>query len=215
MDKQETITASRLQQEARYLHISIPYDKDDELITFDDGMMTELECDEGFIPPMLNSETLRLEVTIDLKELKVIDWHSDEGYIRMWGKVRDSGTYTLLDSDKKPLWQIDGYVPNKLIPPYDGCGDYLELAIEEDGTLLHWDKDLDYADFAENGQEPQPIKTNKWHRAEDAYYDVMRHHLNVEEAAWLIGNLMAKYKVDMEQVSKVLKEYLDGERSSK
>lgn len=71
-------------------------------------------------------------------------------------------------------------MPNKLIPPYDGCGDYLELAIEEDGALLHWDNDLDFGDFVEDGQEPQPIKTNKWHRAKDAYYDVMRHNLNEE-----------------------------------
>ena len=39
-------------KEARYLHIAIPYDKEDELITFDDGMMTELECEEDFTPPM-------------------------------------------------------------------------------------------------------------------------------------------------------------------
>lgn len=50
---------------ARFLHISIPYDKDDEfsMITFDDGVMTELECEDGFIPPMLNKETERLNVT--------------------------------------------------------------------------------------------------------------------------------------------------------
>ena len=41
---------SKLEREARYLHIAIPYDKDDELITFDDGLMTELECDEEFVP---------------------------------------------------------------------------------------------------------------------------------------------------------------------
>ena len=47
---------AKLEQEARFLHISIPYDKDDEygLISIDDGLMTELECEKDFIPPMLN-----------------------------------------------------------------------------------------------------------------------------------------------------------------
>ena len=58
---------NKLEQEARYLHIAIPYDKNDELITFDDGVMTELECDEEFVPPMLNAEDQLLESLIDLK----------------------------------------------------------------------------------------------------------------------------------------------------
>lgn len=37
-------------KQAHYLCISIPYDKDEEprLISFDDGLMTELECDDDF-----------------------------------------------------------------------------------------------------------------------------------------------------------------------
>ena len=34
-----------LKKEARFLHITIPYDKDDRMITFDDSVMIELECD--------------------------------------------------------------------------------------------------------------------------------------------------------------------------
>ena len=30
---------SKLEREARFLHIAIPYDKDDDLITIDDGPM--------------------------------------------------------------------------------------------------------------------------------------------------------------------------------
>ena len=54
----------KLNAEAKYLQISLPYDKEDHLITFDDGMMTELECDDDFAPPMLNPETLLLEYVI-------------------------------------------------------------------------------------------------------------------------------------------------------
>ena len=35
----------KLKKEARFLHIAIPYDKDDRMITFDDSVMIELECD--------------------------------------------------------------------------------------------------------------------------------------------------------------------------
>lgn len=189
---------------ARFLHISIPYDKDDEFsrITFDDGVMTELECEDDFIPPMLNKETERLEVTVDLKERKVVDWVHDE-YIRMWAKVCDSGTYTLLDATMKPLWQIDGYVPNAMIPPYEnGFGDYLELAIEGDGTLLQWQTVPDFSDFLKDGEKPKPIRTNKWHRAEDAFCDVMGHKLNSEEMIWLLQRLMAKYTLTPREILK-------------
>ena len=149
-----------MQQNARYLHISIPYDKDDGygMITFDDGMATELQCEEGFVPPMLNSENQALELTVDLKERRVLEWDEEKGYIHMWGKVVDSGTYTLLDANKKPLWQIKGYVPNALIPPYDrGFGDYLELTINPDGSLPDWKEELDFSDFVENGCEALSI----------------------------------------------------------
>lgn len=195
---------SKLEQAARFLHISIPYDKDDEygLISFDDGLMTELECEKDFVPPMLNVETQRLEVTVDLFERKVIDWDYND-YLRMWAKVCDSGTYTLLDADMKPLWQINGYVPNDMIPPYeDGFGDYLELAIEHDGSLSHWQSVPDFSDFVEDGEAPKPIKTNKWHRAEDAYRDVMRHKLNNEEMIWLLQRLMAKYTLTPKEILK-------------
>lgn len=180
----------KLNAEAKYLQISLPYDKEDHLITFDDGMMTELECDDDFAPPMLNPETLSLEYVIDLKNRKVLDWNYEEGYLRMWAKVCDGGTYTLLDKDKNPICQINGYVPNKLIPPFEkGWGDYIELAIEADGTIREWPTTPDFSDFVENGQTPQPVKTNKWYRAERALMHVNNERLNKEELTWLIETL--------------------------
>ena len=200
-DKQDL--AKKLNREARFLHISIPYDKDDEcgLISFDDGVMTELECEDGFVPPMLNADSLRLEVTVDLRDRKVLDWGNNKNYIRMWAKVCDSGTYTLLDAEWNPLWQIDGYVPNKLIPPYEkGWGDYVELAIESDGSLPQWKEELDFSEFVEEGTAPKTIATNRWHKAESAYYDVMQHHLDKEEMIWLLQRLLAKYSLSIKQV---------------
>ena len=188
----DTEIRSKLEREARFLHIAIPYDKDDELITFDDGLMTELECDEEFVPPMLNAEDQLLEFLIDLKERKAVGWNYEDGYLRQWAKVCDAGTYTLMDAEKKPLCQICGYVPNKLIPPLEkGFGDYIELAIEANGIINGWPTTPDFSEFIEEGQAPKPVKTNKWHRAKEALWRVRDLHLNKEETTWLVEQLLS------------------------
>lgn len=100
----------------------------------------------------------------------------------MWAKVCDSGTYTLLDADKKPLWQIRGYVPNSILPPYEkGFGDYLELAVFADGRIDNWRNNLDFSEFIAEGKAPKPVKTYKWHRVEELVRDIMSKHLSEEE----------------------------------
>lgn len=186
----KAMTIDKLERMARYLRISLPYYEDEHLINFDDGLMTEMECDDDFTPPMLDADTLLLEYVIDLKERKVLDWSYEDGYLRMWAKVRDGGTYTLLDADKQPICQIRGHVPNKLIPPFEkGFGDYIELAVEADGTVVDWPKQPDFSDFVENGQSPKPVETNKWYRAERVLRRVHDQRLNREELLWLIEQL--------------------------
>ena len=190
-------TEEKLKSQAGFLYISIPYDKDDDLITFDDGVMTELKMDDEFVPPMLNIGTQRLEFLVDLETKALLKWNIADGYLRMRAKVRDSGTYTLLDKDEKPICQICGYVPNKLIPPFEnGAGDYIELAINADGTIDSWPLNPDLSEFAENGESPRPIKTNKWHKAEEALWHISRLKLNKEELNWLVNEL-TKYKLKL------------------
>ena len=113
-----TTLKEKLENEARFLRISIPYDKRDNYtsISFDDGLMPKLECDESFVPPMYDESTKLLEFWIDLREKKLKDWDENNGYLHVWAKVRDEGTYTLYDINMNPLWQIQGYVPITLIP---------------------------------------------------------------------------------------------------
>ena len=194
----------KLENEARFLRISIPYDKRDRytMVSFDDGVMTELECDESFVPPMYDEDTKLLEFLVDLKERKVKDWDESKGYIRVWAKVRDEGTYTLYDTDMNPLWQIQGYVPFALIPPYEGgFGDYLELTINADGSLPQWKETSDFSDFTSNGKEPAPVMSYKWNHAATAYYDVMHYQLDKEEVVWLIQRLMTRYSLSMEEIA--------------
>jgi hypothetical protein len=199
-----TTLKEKLENEARFLRISIPYDKRDNytMVSFDNGVMSELECDESFVPPMYDEDTKLLEFWVDLRERKVKDWNESNGYLHVWAKVRDEGSYTLYDTDMKPLWQIHGYVPNALIPPYEkGFGDYLELVIETDGSLPRWKATSDFSDFLEDGREPGPVLSYKWNHAATAYYDVLSYKLNKEEVIWLVQRLMGKYGLSGEEVT--------------
>lgn len=194
----------KLENEARFLRISIPYDKRDNytMVSFDDGVMSELECDESFVPPMYDEDTKLLEFWVDLNEQKVKDWNKDNGYLRIWAKVRDEGAYTLYDTDMKMLWQIHGYVPNALIPPYEkGFGDYLELAIEADGTLPKWHDTPDFSDFLVSGREPGSVMSYRWNHVATAYYDVLGYKLDKEEVVWLVQRLIGKYSISAEEVA--------------
>ena len=183
---------NELKSKAHYVHMSIPYNPEDNLITFDDGEMTELECDEDFVPPMLNAKDMLLEMTIDLKKGRLVEWDSNNGYLRMQAKVQDGGTYTLLDADKNPIWQINGYVPNRLIPSFEiegDYGDYIELRINADGFISNWKKEIDLSVFIKEGHTPKPVKTNKWHKAEDVLWYIRSKKLNTEEINWLSEQL--------------------------
>ena len=199
-----TTLKEKLENEARFLRISIPYDKRDNytMVSFDNGVMSELECDESFVPPMYDEKTKLLEFWVDLKERKVKDWDKSNGYLRIWAKVRDEGTYTLYDKDMEMLWQIQGYVPNALIPPYDmGFGDYLELAIEADGALPQWQETSDFSDFLVSGREPGPVMSYRWNHAATAYYDVLGYKLDKEEVIWLVQRLLGKYGLSGDEVT--------------
>ena len=64
---------------------------------------------------------------INLKTHKLLNSKPEYGSLYLQAKVCDSGTYFLLDKDKKTICKIADYVPNSLIPEVDGCGDYIRL----------------------------------------------------------------------------------------
>ena len=76
----------------------------------------------------------------------------------MW--TCDSGTYILLDKDKKAICKITDYVPNGLIPESDDCGDYIRLRINSDGTIENWPENPDYSDFIEGSEAVERIDTD-------------------------------------------------------
>ena len=78
------------------------------------------------------------------------------GSLYLQAKVCDSGTYFLLDKDKKTICKIADYVPNGLIPEVDGCGDYIRLRINED-DMINWFEEPDFSDFMEDFEVVEKI----------------------------------------------------------
>ena len=119
------MTLERLQREARFLSISLPYDSREEccLLEFSNSEDGGLEKKDNYAIPMLDRKEFLFNLEIDLKERRVANWKTKNGYWRIWGKVKHYGTYTLLDSNRQPLWQIHGFVPCKLSGS-DGFNDY-------------------------------------------------------------------------------------------
>lgn len=85
--------------------------------------------------------------TIDINTGKILEWplgESGEFYL----KVVDEGSYYLLDENQKIVASIkQDYVPNQLLPPTDGYGDYVDFEIDVNGIITNWYKKPVVSDF--------------------------------------------------------------------
>ena len=91
-----------------------------------------------------------------MKTHKLLNSKPEYGSLYLHAKVCDSGTYFLLDKDKKTICKIADYVPNSLIPEVDGCGDYIRLRINED-DMINWFEEPDFFDFMEDSEVVEKI----------------------------------------------------------
>ena len=87
-----------------------------------------------------------IKLTIDLKKKKLLGWKNGQDKFAFFVKAVDTGTYIVRNSDGDVLYRRDGYVPNGVVPPHDGYGDYIGFTINEDGSLPDW-YDYDELDF--------------------------------------------------------------------
>ena len=186
------MTLERLQREARFLSISLPYDSREEccLLEFSNSEDGGLEKKDNYAIPMLDRKEFLFNLEIDLKERRVANWKTKNGYWRIWGKVKHYGTYTLLDSNRQPLWQIHGFVPCKLVPPFEkGWGDYLDIRVNSDGSVKNWPEVPDFTDFIENGRSPETIKSYRWHLVRSAIHRLSALQLDMDELSMLRASL--------------------------
>lgn len=129
-------------EQARYIHISFPFWEELCSYTFP----FEDEEDEEQLPLVKMGYW---QGTIDLQTHKLLEWEPYFSECYLQAKVCDTGIYTLLDAEKKPICTLKGYVPNGVIPPKNGAGDYIHFAINADGTVEEWQDTYDFTDFKE------------------------------------------------------------------
>jgi len=87
--------------------------------------------------PLRIGDTWTAEINMDTGIIKnwPIGKHGKIDYM----KVCDEGTYILIDEHGGIVKEIRrDYVPNKLLPPNDGYGDYVTLDIDVNGKILNW-----------------------------------------------------------------------------
>ena len=190
--KTKKMTLEKLQKEARFLSITLPYDSREEycLLEFCNSEDGELKKKDNYAIPMLDRKNFLFNLEIDLKERRVTDWKTKNGYWRIWGKVKHYGTYTVLDSEKRPLWQIHGFVPYKLVSPFEkGWGDYLDIRVNNDGSIKNWPEVPDFTDFIENGRSPESVKSYRWHLVRSAIHRLSALQLDMDELLMLRTSL--------------------------
>lgn len=97
------IKKQSLNEVAHYLMIYFPYNE--EMCSYANDWLGELY--ENKYP--LVSKGMWSGI-IDLKTHKLLDWKPEYGDLYFQAKVCDSGTYILLDKDKKVICKIADYV---------------------------------------------------------------------------------------------------------
>jgi len=68
-----------------------------------------------------------------------------------------------LDENKDIVSSIENrYVPNKLIPPKDGYGDYIHLCIDENGKITNWYENPDISEFSCNDEDDGDFEDDEY-----------------------------------------------------
>ena len=147
------IEEQNLNEVAHYLMIYFPYNE--EMCSYTDTWMDELYENEY---PLVSKGIW--SGIINLKTHKLLNWKPEYGSLYLQAKVCDSGTYFLLDKDKKTICKIADYVPNGLSPEVDDCGDYIRLRINEGGTIENWFEEPNFSDFMEDSEVVEKIDTS-------------------------------------------------------
>ena len=142
--------------DVKYLRIDVgPRYWEDASIKFEDKWEDDIDYNEqkkGEKPKMpfavycedcakrCKGDSYRWQITIDLENIKVLDWPMGVE-ARVFYKVCDDGTYYLLDGDRNVLKEVNCYVPDMLSYIDDGYGDYIDMKIDSDGNLVGFPKE--------------------------------------------------------------------------
>lgn len=85
----------------------------------------------------IHTNHLRWRPIIDIKEGVITNWRKGTTAHAFY-KICDDGVYSLLDTEKKVLYEVESYVPSILAIEDSGFGDYVDMIIDEDGKIKDW-----------------------------------------------------------------------------
>ena len=108
-------------------------------ISFPIGELDEITADT----PMRDGKHWRAQIDVATKSIK--GWPVGTPFNFTAWPV-DSGSYQLLNEKGEVIAEcVENYVPNHLLP--GEWGEYLQLEIDEYGTITNWLKDANFKDF--------------------------------------------------------------------
>lgn len=137
IEKGNPSSIEELERRSRYLRI----EADDPF--YEEDYMSNKET--NIYAALSNETNSGIEVCIDLKSHRIIEPASvPDG--NLYIKSCDTGKYTLMDEDFFPLAELNGYGPNKLVPPSDGYGDYIDLQVK-DNIITNWYEHPSFEEF--------------------------------------------------------------------
>ena len=100
-------------------------------------------------------EHRRLNLDIDIETGIIKKWPKGRKG-ELFTKIVDNGCYYLLDDNNEEVASIEcGYVPNSIIPPKDGYGDYIKLIVDQFGKVTNWYDNPDVSDFEECDEDDE------------------------------------------------------------
>lgn len=137
IEKGNPSSIEELERRSRYLRIEA------EDPFYEEDYMSNKEA--NIYAALSNESHTGIEVCIDLKNHKIVEPEKvPDG--NLFIKSCDRGKYTLMDEDFFPLAELNGYGPNKLVPPRDGYDDYIDLQVK-DNIVTNWYEHPSFEEF--------------------------------------------------------------------
>lgn len=180
-DLEEIFTYTEIVPRSKYIRIIIPYYSDAETLKVFD--IDRKKIGDEIIRGMsfYDDENKQFDIIIGIDNGEISNWNYSS-FLRICAYVDNKATYILLDEDKKPLLQTTAYVPSGMVPPLKGgYGLRINLLISQSGKILNWPESPNFKTFAKFGTLPEPVKTNKWYRANKVIENIKRLKLSGEE----------------------------------
>lgn len=114
-----------------------------ELEVMDEYYEAEFKTPEHPYSQVYNTQKDKVILDIELKTGQILNMKKVFKPFKLFLKVVDTGIYRLKNEKGEVLYELEGYVPNYIVPEKDGYGDYINLKIADNGLILNWYDDIE------------------------------------------------------------------------